>query len=106
MKLKTTAKEMRQYPRIVRIGYCDAQNLLKYKSPFAYSAGVYGWNGDYYEIDGVLIATGYRSLPDSKNVKCSYAVVREYDTRAALAKTAEEVNTILAEFIAKITKEA
>lgn len=106
MKLRATRKEMSQYHRIVQIGYCDAQYLLKYRSPFAYSAGVYGWNGDYYDVDGVLIATGYRSLPDSKNTKCDYKLVREYEARAERAGSMEAVEAILKEFITTITKEA
>ena len=102
MKLKTTTKQMRQYHRIVRIGYCEAQALLKYASPFAYSSGVYGWNGDYYEVDGVLIATGYRSLPDSKNVRCDYSLVREYENKAGKLTSREDVEKLLHEFIAKI----
>lgn len=103
MKLKTTRKEMARYPRIVRVGYCQAQNLLKYRSPFAYSCGVYGWNGDYYEVDGVLIATGYRSLPDTTGVKCSYDLVRKYDNMAE-GKSAGEVERILQAFILEITR--
>jgi len=105
VKLKTTTKQMRQYHRIVRIGYCEAQALLKYASPFAYSSGVYGWNGDYYEVDGVLIATGYRSLPDSKNVHCDYSLVREYENKAGKLTSREDVEKLLHEFIAKITEE-
>jgi len=106
MKLKATRAEMSQYYRIAAIGYCEAQFLLKYRSPFAYTSGVYGWNGDYYDIDGVLIATGYRSLPESKNTKCNYKIVREYDDRAREAGSAAEVERILKEFIATITREA
>lgn len=65
MKCKTTAKAIRANygSRILSIGYCDAQALLRYETPFAYSSGVYGWNCDYYDIDGVCIATGYRGMP-------------------------------------------
>ena len=105
MKLRTTRRNMENnFHKIVRIGYCDAQSLLRYQSPFAYSCGVYGWNGDYYNIDGVLIATGYRSLPNSRNVKCDYNTVKEYENRAEKAKNAEEVNAILKDFIARITE--
>jgi len=105
MKLKTTKKEIENNShRIASIGYCEAQHLLKYRSPFAYTCGVYGWNGDYYLVDGVTIATGYRSLPSSRNVKCDYKTVRQFDDRAMNAKTANEVNAILAEFIKTITQ--
>lgn len=103
MKIKATRKEIEANSyRIASIGYCEAQHLLKYQRPFAYTAGVYGWNGDYYLVDGVTIATGYRSLPSNRNVKCDYKTVREFDDRAMNAKTEGEVNSILAEFIKTI----
>jgi hypothetical protein len=104
MKLKTTRKEIEQNShRIVAIGYCAAQNLLKYRSAFAYSCGVYGWNADYYEVDGVVIATGYRSLPNSKNTKCDYKTVRAFDRKAEKAGNVEKVNAILKKFIQEVT---
>lgn len=45
---------------VFSVSYCDAQHLLIGTSPFAYNAGVYGWNCDYYHFDGVIICTGYR----------------------------------------------
>ena len=67
MKLKTTNKEVKaNFSKIVKIGYCDAQYLLKYKYPFGYTCGVYGWNADFYQIGNVCISTGYR--PIGKNV--------------------------------------
>lgn len=100
MKIKTSAKNIAQNShRIASIGYCAAQHLLKYKSPFAYSSGVYGWNADYYDLGDVVIATGYRSLPASKNTKCDYKTVREFDDRASKAKTAQENEAILKEFV-------
>ena len=51
MKLQTTKKQIRQnFNTVLSIGYCDAQYLLDCKNPFAYSAGVYGWSCDYYQI--------------------------------------------------------
>jgi hypothetical protein len=102
MKLKTTAKEMSQYHRIFRVGYCELQSLLKYRSPFAYSCGVYGWNADYYDIDGVLIATGYRSMPLSKNTKGNYQTARDFEARAE-GKDFEETEALLKEFIKTIS---
>ena len=59
MKLRATKKEMREgYDKVLRIGYCNAQNLLWGEEPFAYSTGRYGWCCDYYDIGGVLISTG------------------------------------------------
>lgn len=105
MKFKTTKKQIEQnYHRIVSVGYCEAQHLLKYHSPIAYSCGVYGWNADYYDIDGVLIATGYRSLPKEKNTQCNYEIVRRYDDRAMNANSKREIDLILTEFIAVVKK--
>ena len=80
MKYKTTAKAIRENygSRILSIDYCAAQELLRYETPFAYSAGVYGWNCDYYDIDGVCISTGCR--PIGKSV--DYATLKSYESTA------------------------
>lgn len=98
-KIKATKKEMRQNYRILSIGYCDAQYLLNYKSPVAYSTRAEGWACDYYDIDGVIVCTGYDTIKD-KNTKLDYAVLREYEKKAQEANTAEETNKLLKEFIA------
>lgn len=98
-KIKATKKEMRQNYRILSIGYCDAQYLLNYKSPVAYSTRAEGWACDYYDVDGVIISTGYDPLND-KNAKCNYKVLREYEKKAQEAGTADETNALLKEFIA------
>jgi len=103
MKFKTTAKVLKAgYYYIIKAGYCDLQNLLHYKNPVAYSSGVYGWNFDVYNIDGVAIATGYRGMPH-KNTKEDYKLIREYDKKAE-GKTTEERDALLKEFIAKATE--
>lgn len=100
-KIKATKVEMRKNYRIASIGYCDAQYLLNYKSPFAYTCGTNGWTADYYDIEGVLISTGYDPIA-SKNTKCSYETVRKYDKLAQEAKTKEEIDKLLKQFIAEI----
>lgn len=111
MKLKTTKKEIRGgFYRILSIGYCDAQYLLRYKNPFGYSAGVYGWACDYYDIDGVCISTGYQPLSD-KNMLHDYNLVREYENKARDICTGdsshdgkkEKVNALLSELIDNLT---
>lgn len=64
MKIRTTYKAIRkEYGRnILSVSYCDLQYLLHYENPFAYSAGVYGWSCDYYDIGGVCISTGYKPI--------------------------------------------
>ena len=110
MKFKVTRKEMKEnYNTIISIGYCKAQNLLKHQNPIAYSAGVYGWSCDYYDIGGVLISTGYAPIGKSPD----YDVIRKYDLQAEkinsdYSLSCEErktrVNDLLNEFIAEVTK--
>ena len=48
------------------VGYCDLQDALQFYNRIGYSAGVYGWNYDYYSIGNVAVITGYR--PEGKHV--------------------------------------
>lgn len=80
MKFETTQKYIRNiYGDILySVGYCSAQNLLYGLEPFAYNAGVYGWNCDYYYTNGMCISTGYR--PHGRKV--DYNTLAEYDKKA------------------------
>lgn len=61
MKCKVTRKEVKNnYPKIVGISYCQAQNLLSFYEPFAYNLGTFGWNCNYYDINGACVCTGYK----------------------------------------------
>lgn len=80
MKFKTTNKALKEgYGKIVKVGYCDLQYLLNYHSPVAYTCGVYGWNANIYEVNGVAICTGYRPIG---NIKPDYNLIREYNQKA------------------------
>jgi len=84
MKLLTTKKLMRDsYNRIISIGYGDAQYLLHYKIPFAYSRRVEGWACDYYDVDGVLISTGYSPL-NEKNMRRDNVLLCDYNQQARI----------------------
>jgi len=74
------------------------QNLLRYRVPFAYSAGKYGWNCDYYEINYKIIAVGPRT-PNLRRL--DDATVRTFD-EAARGKNEEETEKILEEFMDKV----
>ena len=114
MKFKTTNKQIKNnFGYIVRVGYCDLQDLLRGVDPFAYTCGVYGWDADFYNIDGVCICTGYRSLvgdnissdiikkyqKKAKAIKEKYTYTEYKKERAALErlrqKFADEVRSIL-----------
>ena len=109
MKFKVTKKEMREgYDKIISIGYCKAQNLLRYQDPIAYSVGINGWACDYYDVGGVLISTGYAPIGESPD----YDTLRKYEAQAAKINSDyslnyEErrmrVNDLLSEFIAEVT---
>ena len=79
MEFKVTALEiLANYRNIIAIGYREAEALLRYENPIAYSAGVYGWLCDYYDIDGVCISTGY--CPIGKPI--DYEKLREAEAAA------------------------
>lgn len=80
MKYRTTQKALREYGyNVVCCGYCDLQTLLNYRSPDAYTCGVYGWNFDVYELDNLTICTGYRGMV-GKTIP--YEIVRKYEKQA------------------------
>ena len=62
MKVHVTRKYIKAVygNSVFSVGYCGAWHLLSGTSPFAYNAGIYGWNCDYYNFGGVIICTGYR----------------------------------------------
>ena len=80
-KLRVTRKEMRENNYIFGIGYCEMYSLLQFNRPVAYSAGIYGWDCDYYIVDGVVISTSYRPIKN-KNMKNSDKLVKEYEEKA------------------------
>jgi hypothetical protein len=97
-KIKATMAEMRSNYRILGVGYCDMQHLLAYQTPVAYSAGVYGWSCDYYEVKGVIISTGYSHLA-TKNMVDDYALIKSYEAKARLVHSREETNALLIELL-------
>lgn len=117
MRFKTTMKEVKATSRVIlKVGYCDLATLLRYESPYAYTAGVYGWNADIYAFGSAAIVTGYRTFGQSVD----YDLVEEYEQRAR--KLADELDNmplpfrgisdykrnkmaeLIAEFIEKATK--
>ena len=80
MKFKTTRKNMKEnYSTIIKVGYCNIAYLLQYETPIAYSAGSAGWACDYYNIDGVIISTGYAPIGD---IVPSYDTCHRYNVKA------------------------
>ena len=109
-KVRVTKKSARENHKIIGIGYCNAQALLHYEAPVAFSAGRDGWQCDYYDIDGVIISTGYSPLKN-KNVNYNYETLKNYEEKAAAitANYSEDwearraaVRELLAEFVATV----
>jgi hypothetical protein len=78
MKIKATKKEMRINQFLMNVSYCKMQYLLRYQSPFAYSSGVYGWACDYYNVNGVIVSTGYAPIGEC----LPYETIKAYEEKA------------------------
>lgn len=105
MKFKTTRKAIvNSSANIVRAGYCDLSCLLCNHSPIAYTCGVYGWNFDVYEIDGLTICTGYRGMPGRRanNIGLYEEKAREIlslENKIPFEEKKEQIEQLLHEFI-------
>ena len=69
-KTRTTKKAvLANYQDVIVTPYCHLQKELAHHSPRYYTAGVYGWNADIYEVEHngeiVAICTGYRPFGNS-----------------------------------------
>ena len=106
MKIKMSMKQAHAGARkVYAVGYCAMQYLLRYKEPFAYNAGLYGWNNDSYLVFGtngaVVISTGYRNMQGSH---IDYNIIEKYEKQAEkiacdykipYEEQAEKVNALL-----------
>lgn len=110
MKFKTTKKAVNAgYNNIICVGYADLHYLLNQLEPTAYTAGVYGWNADIYNINGVVIVTGYRPFG---NIKPDYDIVQKYNMKARdiihnaidYVEIKEKLNNLINEFIEEVTR--
>lgn len=70
---------------IIKVGYCDLQNLLKPLQRVGYCAGKYGWNCDVYRSSQYIISTGYRSFGD---IKAPYDTCVKWERKAMEAMQA------------------
>lgn len=58
---KVTRSEINKN-NMVALGYCQIQHTLNFFGEdfkIGYNAGIYGWNYDLYNINGVSVVTGY-----------------------------------------------
>ena len=104
MKIKTTRKAIiADSPRLVSVGYCDLQTLLRYHSPVAYTCGVYGWNFDVYEVNGLTVCTGYRGMPGRRanNIGKYEEAARDALVHLNYTDAQAEIERLLEEFCAQ-----
>lgn len=110
MKIKATKKEMkRTYKNIIPISYCSMYDLLYYKEPVTYCAGIYGWSCDNYAINkDTLISTGYSPI---NGIKVNYEKVKKYNDLAkkircnnklTTEQEKKEIKKLLNEFVKEI----
>lgn len=72
--------------------------------PIAYTCGVYGWNFDVYEIDGLTICTGYRGMPGRRanNIGAYEEKARQimsWENKIPYEEKREQLEQLLHEFI-------
>ena len=105
-KFKATKKQFVNQ-EVYRLGFCDAHDLFIDLNPVAYSAGINGWDCDYYQIDDVYISTGYRAI--GKQV--DYKIIEKYEKKVAKLRPIQNEKEkkakrakLLAKFIEEIRK--
>lgn len=76
MSIKASKREIKESFYVVGVPYCDLQYLLRFITPFAHSEGVYGWQCDYYQVDGsnFVISTGYST---AQNIEIEDSIKRD-----------------------------
>lgn len=93
MKTNITKKAiMSAYRNVIKVGYCDLQDALKWREPNFYTAGVYGWNADVYVLDhDTVIVTGYRPFG---NIELPRSVIDALNYCAECSRSCSDYNTL------------
>lgn len=87
MEFKTTRKDVKNgYEKIIYVGYCALQRLLKCESRIAYTTRAEGWGADIYDFGNVAIVTGYAPFG---NIHPKHEINEKYE---AIAKTIIDAN--------------
>lgn len=95
-----TMKEIRT-AKIFRAGYCEIQEILRALNRIGYNSGVYGWNCDVYESNGVTVCTGYRNL---KGEKIPAEIKDRYKKLARAAETWDDAKAVAERFFKELAK--
>jgi len=94
-KIRSTKKEVKEASyRILAVGYCEAQFLLKGENPVCYCGGYYGWACDNYDLSkygyNLTISTGYSPISDV-NI-CKETLLKKYDIIKKYEEKARKIN--------------
>ena len=90
-KIKSSKKEVKEASyRILSVGYCEAQYLLKSENPVCYCCGAHGWYCDNYDMQkygyNLTISTGYSPISDQNIdktiLKNKYDIIKKYEDKA------------------------
>ena len=111
IKTRATKKAiLNGFNKVIKIGYCNAQSLLRYQNAQYYIySNVYGWRADVYVIsDDIAIVTGYAPFG---NITPDYSIIKEYEKKAeSVYNTVRNhnerhkiINNYLNEFIKEVT---
>lgn len=80
MKSKTTKKDiMNGYEKIISVGYCNLQSLLRCESETAYTVRREGWGADIYDFGNTAIVTGYAPFG---NIRPGHELCQKYENAA------------------------
>lgn len=110
MKIHTTQKYIRALygSSVFSVNYCGAWHLLRGLDPFAYNAGIYGWNCDYYRVGDLIICTGARAHGrDCRDITNKYEKIATavYENRALTwEETRAQLDAIRAQWIAELSQ--
>lgn len=115
MKSKIAAKDLRSMfkGKAITLGTQEPYYLLRYHNPDWYTCGVYGWNFDAYDIDGVLIMWGDRGtfgkLADYDRIRFYEDKAKEICNELYKTQTQEQIiqrlNGLIKDFIGETLKE-
>lgn len=90
-KIKSSKKDVKEASyRILSVGYCEAQYLLRGENPVCYCCGSYGWYCDNYDMQkygyNLTISTGYSPINDQniskETLKNKYNIIKKYEEKA------------------------
>ena len=81
LKVQVTKKQvMNSYRHVICVGGSSLYYLLRFKDARFYTAGIYGWNADVYEIsNNTVIVMGDRPFG---NIEPEYDIARGFEDRA------------------------